>query len=535
MLLVLGLDGADWAILDPWLTTGRLPHLAALRQRGLWGPLRSTIRPESSIAWTTFATGVDAGRHGVYSFSAQRPDSYETTLVTSASPRHPTFWQRASAAGRRLALLNVPITYPPQPLPGGVNIAGMLAPGIRSSFVWPPDLRKHLLTAVPDYTINIDRSGLSLQRFIQKTAHSIQSRARAATWLLTQQTWDAFIAVFTETDRLQHYTLHLLAPNHPQHDPAEAAALLPLLLNAYQTLDQAVGELIAAAGPEATVILLSDHGFAPCARTFHPNTWLAQQGLLVYAPAPAPRPDLWRRLRGHAALRQIKNRIPLLRDWKRPPSPGAPLTAIDWPRTAAVFSPAGGIRFNIRGREPQGILSLDAADALAADLIPALLALTDPATSAHPITAVHRRSDLYHGPHVELAPDLILEPRRSDPNPALNTLLAYDITAQPFTPSGDITGNHTLDGIFLAAGPDIPSGDLNGARLIDLAPTLLHSLGLPVPNDSDGRVLPLWSLPRPVIWAEERSGPESSSEPRTTFAADEQSAIEAHLRALGYL
>lgn len=535
MLLVLGLDGADWAILDPWLTTGRLPHLAALRQRSLWGSLRSTIRPESSIAWATFATGVDAGRHGIYSFSAQRPDSYETTLVASASLRHPTFWQRASAAGRRLALLNIPMTYPPQPLPGGVNIAGMLAPGIHSPFVWPSEWRQRLLAAIPDYTLNLDPTGLSLRRFLQETTRSLHARARAAAWLLAQQTWDAFIAVFTETDRLQHYTLHLLAPHHPRHDPAEAAALLPLLLGAYQTLDQAVGDLIAAAGPEATIMLLSDHGFAPCARTFYPNAWLAQQGLLARSSSPAPQPDLWRRLRGHTTLRQIKNSIPFLRDWKRPPSPNASLTTIDWSRTAAIFSPAGGIRFNIRGREPQGILSPDAADALAADLIPALLALTDPATGAHPLAAVHPRRDLYHGPYVELAPDLILEPRRSDPNPALNTLLAYDFAAQPFAPSGRITGNHTLDGIFLAAGPDIPPGALSDARLIDLAPTLLHSLGLPVPTDSDGRVLPLWPSSHPVVWADDLSGRESEPGPQPLFAADEQAAVESHLRALGYL
>lgn len=569
MLLVLGLDGADWAILDPLLAAGHLPHLAALCGRGRRGLLQSTIRPESSIAWTTFATGVNAGRHSVYSFSAQRPDSYETTLVASSSIRYPAFWQTAAAAGKRVALLNVPMTYPPQPLPGGACVAGMLAPSVRSPFVWPPEWRERLLAAAPGYTVALDHTGLSLRRFLHETTQSIRARTSAACWLAQQAAWDALVVVFTETDRMQHYSLHLTAPEHPRHDAGEAAALQPALLAAYQAIDDGIGELLVAAGPDATVIVLSDHGFAACARAFRVNVWLEQQGLLrrrdEASASPGWRESAWRRLRSHPRLRRMKQSLPLLRDWQRPPASGGELTAIDWSRTAAVYSPAGGIRLNIQGREPQGMLSADEADVLGAELSQRLLEVVDPLTGHPVIAAVHRRQDLYHGPYLDYAPDLILEPCRRHPDPTRVTLLAYDFAGQVFGDSGDLTGNHTLEGIFLAAGPDIQPGSDDGvayneqrtvlrtiASLLDAAPTILYALGLPIPADLEGRVLPLWNSPMTYMGSPNEgqrqgaqvrlgfgSGSTSAADALTpsvpAFEVNEQAAIERHLRSLGYL
>jgi predicted AlkP superfamily phosphohydrolase/phosphomutase len=539
-LLVLGLDGADWAILTPWLDAGHLPNLAGLRARGVWGPLRSTIRPESSIAWVTFATGVNAGRHGIYGFSGQQPDSYATTLNLTPAIRRPAFWQTAATMGKRMVVFNVPMTYPPEPLPGGAVVGGMLAPGLQSDFTSPAELRSQLLAAVPQYVLNVERTGLSLRQFIGETMQAIAARGAAARWLLARDRWDAAVIVFTDTDRLHHYTLHLLEPRHPRYDPAEAAALRPALLAAYQTLDREIGDLLALAGSDATVLVVSDHGFAPCTRRFYANTWLEQTGLLVRRPDAAAQPGLWRRLRASPTLRRLKRSLPVARDWQRPLPPRGHLSGVDWSQTAVAFSPAGGLRFNIGGREPEGFLSPDSAERLAAELIPALLDLVDPATGHHPIQAVHRRDDLYQGPYVELAPDLILESVRSDADPMRNTAVAFGFAPAgappgPFTSSGDLTGNHALDGMLIAAGPGIQHGHIAGAQLLDLAPTLLHALALPVSRDLEGRVLSLWSEPRPIDWVDGDLGSTSPASAATGFTPDEQATVEERLRALGYL
>ncbi len=531
MLLILGLDGADWRILDPWLQAGHLPALAALKARSRWGGLQSTIRPESSVAWSTFATGVNPGKHGVFGFVGQQPASYEVTLNTAGSMRAAPFWQRAAAAGQRLALLNVPMTYPPRPLPGGAVVAGMLTPDVHSPFTQPPELRERLLHAAPDYVINVERTGLGLSEFIRATTRAIRARGRAARWLLAQEDWDAFVAVFTATDRLQHYTLHLLHPDHPRHDPAEARRLLPDLLAAYQALDEAVAGLLHDAGEKATVILLSDHGFSPVARAFYANVFLERAGWLVWKQTPGGSPGLWPRLRRHPSLRRLKRRLPGLREVRRPPSPAPWLQAIDWSRTRAFYSPAGGLRLNLRGREPQGVVDARDREAILDELTDAFLAARDPATGRPPIQQIYRREALYAGPWVHLAPDLILEPRRDAPDPGQNTLIRAGYAAHPFGDTDDLTGNHALRGILAAAGPEIAPGEMADAHLHDLAPTILHLLGLPAPEAMDGRALDF--APGEVVRVEEAASPAIS--PEANLSPDDQRLIQERLRGLGYL
>jgi len=534
MILVIGLDGADWRILQPWIDQGLLPHLAALQKRGAWGFLRSTLRPESSIAWSTFATGRLPGHHGIFSFSRSQVGSYAYGLNNASHLRAPTFWHWAAASQKRMALLNVPMTYPPRPLPGGGVIAGMLTPSLRSPFTQPSRWAQQLLQAVPDYVINVDRTGLNLDDFIRHTTAAIRSRTRAAQWLLAQEAWDAAVIVYTASDRLQHYTLHPLHPQHPAYQPNAAGHLQPLLLAAYQAIDEGIGQLVQAAASRATVLILSDHGFAPCSRLFYPNMWLEELGLLRRRPHAAAQPSLWQRLRRHRRLRQFKQRLPLLRDWQRAPTPDGYLQTIDWQHTSAFYAPDSGIRLNIRGREAQGILSPDRADALLVELRDRLLELRDPQTGAAPISEVYTREQAYTGPYSHLAPDLILEPRRDDSNPAHNTAIGFGFATATFTDSGDITGNHAFEGILLAAGPDIAARRLAPAHIADLAPTILHSLDV-APPPTDGQVLPLWTHPRPPLPPRQDPPPPADDPSETALSADDEQLISERLRSLGYL
>jgi predicted AlkP superfamily phosphohydrolase/phosphomutase len=181
------------------------------------------------------------------------------------------------------------------------------------------------------------------------------------------------------------------------------------------------------------------------------------------------------------------------------------------------------------------VLSASAAEALAVDLTTALLDVVDPATGQHPIQAVYRREELYHGPYVFHAPDLIVEPRRTDDNPAHNTIYEYGFGPDSLRSSDDFTGNHALDGILAAVGPDIPSGPIADARLLDIAPTILHALDLPLPPGLDGRVLPLWSQPQDIKWSDPEKTPSSGLNVDEALDAEETATVEQRLRSLGYL
>ncbi len=531
MLLIIGLDGADWRILDPWLQEGSLPTLAAIKARACWGELTSTIRPESSIAWTTFATGVNAGKHGIFGFVAQQPHDYSVTLNTAASVRTKPFWQYAGAAGKRIALLNVPMTFPPRAMPNVTTIAGMLTPDIHHPFTQPPEIQARLLDAVPKYVINVDRTGMNLPDFLRATTQAIEARGQAAHWLLTQEDWDAFVVVFTATDRLQHYTLHLLHPDHPHHQPEEALRLLPQLKQAYQTLDDALAKLLEAAGPDATLLLLSDHGFGPVSRAFYVNTYLAETGWLTWKQKPSSSLSLWRRLRRHPSLRRLKQRLPGVRQLRRPPALAPWLTAIDWAQTKAYYSPVGGIRFNVRGREPEGIVEAQALDAMIDALRSSLLQARDPSTGLAPIADIFTREDLYHGPWTSLAPDLIIEPRRAAMRPEENVVLRAGFSEHAFGDSGDITGNHALHGILAAAGPQISPGEIRGATLMDLAPTILQLLGVPMPASMDGRVLDF--VQGKATFTDEDTLMDEMVAP--DLSDEDQRILQERLRSLGYL
>ncbi len=543
-VVVIGLDGATALLLGPWMAAGELPHLAQLTRDGASGSLRSTIRPESSVAWTTFGTGVNPGRHGIFGFARQHPRCYVLSFNNSRHVRAPVFWALVGQQGKRVAVVNVPMTYPPSPV-NGLLVSGMLTPGPKATFTYPPQLGTELLARIPGYRFSVDRVGLNEQAWLAQVKASIEARQQAVLWLLGQEAWDLFVAVFTAPDRLQHFLWPHLDPRHPRHDPAAAAALWPSILACYRALDQAVGEIVAACGAESGVWIVSDHGFAGCHKTFSVNAWLVRQGWLMLKPRAGRRAhqSLWlRRLRQLPALRRLKRSLPWIGNWRLPAQALRvdPAEWTDWSHTRAFFSDSGGIRINLRGREPLGTVAPAEYDALCEEITASLLALRDPETGAPPVGGVYRREELYNGPYTDLAPDLIVEPVRDDPDPGRNYVLAYGIApgGALFDVGGDIAGNHALDGICVAWGKRIePGAQLVGARLVDLAPTICYDLGLPVPAHIEGRVLREAFRPR-VLTERPVRQVEYELPDGLGFVSDlteEALAVEERLRGLGYI
>ena len=123
--LVIGIDGGTFDLIRPWAEAGDLPNLARLMAEGVHGPLESTLPPVTAPAWSTFATGKNPGKHGVFDFILPMGGRYD--LVNATSIHAPTLWQIISEAGLKCGVMNVPVTYPPAPINGFV-IGGMLSP-----------------------------------------------------------------------------------------------------------------------------------------------------------------------------------------------------------------------------------------------------------------------------------------------------------------------------------------------------------------------------------------------------------------------
>jgi predicted AlkP superfamily phosphohydrolase/phosphomutase len=533
-VVVIGLDGVDWRLLRPWIAGGYLPVLGKLAGEGANGRLQSTIRPESSIAWSTFATGVNPGKHGIFGFARHQPGSYNFHLADGRHIAARRFWDYLGAAGCRVGLVNVPFTYPPRPM-NGFLVGGMLTPGPHVSFTYPPELQERLLARLPSpFLFDAGDNTQDKAQLWQHVAAYTDQQLRSALFLLREEVWDCFSIVFTGPDRLQHFFgVNALA--------AEERSAEHVLLPYFQQLDQAVGQIVAELPDDTLVLIISDHGFNDVGRRFFINKWLRENGYLVLREGRSSAELLttW--------LTRLKS-VPLVRRLKRALLPANWGVArwktavfahpIEWSQTRAYYAPDGGLRLNLQGREPQGLVPPDEYETLRAELMTRLSALVDPETGFAPIAQIYRRETLYDGPLATAAPDLIVEPHRDQPESRQNYLIDGKLTGHPalFGPSAPYIGNHAPEGILLAWGAAVAKGAMpDVSQLQDIAPTILAALGVPVPNTMDGRVL------QELFVAHRRPEPRFVDEPDTAELSAEPSltepetAVAERLRNLGYL
>lgn len=508
-VLVIGWDGAEPSLVLPWLEQGVLPNLAHLVSgQGGARPLRSTLRPESSIAWTTFATGADPGAHGVFGFTRFVSGGYHTRLVSSADVPLPFFWETLSQAGYQVAILNMPMAYPPRPVNGWL-VCGLMTPGTAwHAFTYPPELGNRLLRQ--GYVVDADPPLLDdepIETYAQRMIQQIGRRAEFAVELLTKSEWDFGMVIFTELDRLQHFFWRAEAT-----EPGEPSAVVR---QAYLALDSALGMLREVVAPHTMVAVLSDHGFGRCDRYFYVNAWLASEGLLRFKQNTS-HPSLV-----DIALRTAR-RVPLLRDIKRnligrrgilaARARQSFIEAVDWSKTQAWYADVGGIRLNIAGREPLGIVPRAERRALAERIALGLSAVLDAGQSV--VRGIHFAEDVYHGALVDRAPDLILQPTRQ-PDSHHNYWIASHHPEDPqrlFAPCTPYTGDHLDEGIFVVnESPDIPVRNLR-----DVTRWIMNQFGVESNARSEGSQLPAASTD-------------------SFLDAHEDAAVRERLRRLGYL
>jgi predicted AlkP superfamily phosphohydrolase/phosphomutase len=298
------------------------------------------------------------------------------------------------------------------------------------------------------------------------------------------------------------------------------------------------------------VLVISDHGGGPVYKDVYLNNWLHEQGWLAYkrkAPVAAGFKGLLRRVgltrdRGWrflspANLARIKRWLPFLVRWV--PEPITTLAeVVDWERTQAYsFGYLGQIYINLQGREPQGIVPPGEAYArVVGEIKAALLDWEDPEDGRPIVDRVYQKSELYHGPHTERAPDLCLIMRDLSYITHTGREFEHGHTLGP--PSE--TGTHRLDGLFLARGAGIRSAvQFGGASLADIMPTILYLLDVPIPADVDGHVMmevldPTLLSRRPIRYAEQGDVPPSEFLRDDWTEEDEKRMLE-HLKNLGYL
>lgn len=504
-LLVVGWDGATFDLIDPLVRQGRLPTVQRLLEQGSQAWLESTVVPISSAAWVGAMTGTGPGRSGVYSFFEPTGEDYDVRLVSSRSVHTPPLWRILRGRGLTTHVWGVPLTFPPERTDPslGITVAGMLSP-FDATYAWPADLAEDLRARgfVPDLGLWRETQAMSLERFEQQLA----IKQEALLEWIARPDWDAAVVVFKSLDVLSHQV----------YDGRTDGLVAGYL----ERLDATLAELVEAAGPDANVVLLSDHGFATYPLAFNLHTWLVGQGYSVPTQGTASSGDPGAVALADARAAEHRRRI----------------DELDLGRTRAVASTCegnfGGLRLNRAGREARGCVEPGEAEALLDELEAALRAWKRPDTGEPLVTRVWRGAELYPGPLSDVVvPDLLFEVQ------ADVRVVSSQVTAtfgrNPIPP------DHTRDGILVAAGPGIArSSDRGRASILDVAPTLLGLLDEAPLAEMDGDPVPglraggrTW--PDPIPTAEDR-GLEllQAADPFDEAAMDD---VVRRLQQLGYV
>jgi predicted AlkP superfamily phosphohydrolase/phosphomutase len=418
-LCIIGLDGVPIGLLRRLADQGVMPRVGERIAAAHLRPMRASLPEISSVSWTSFMTGAQAGEHGVFGFTDIRPDDYQLTFPTFPAVPVPTIWDRLGQRGRRSLVVNQPATYPARPIPGTL-ISGFVAIDLRRS-VQP---LAHLATLRRlDYRIDIDT--LAARRdhdalFVD--LHATLRARRDALWQLWDaERWDLLQVVVTGTDRLYHYLFDALDdPDHPRHEAA---------LDYHAAVDRFVGEVFdrfRSEQPNADqrFWMLSDHGFCAIRSEVQVNAALRRAGLLQIDDAT-----------------------------------GRDLGGIADASRAFALDP-GRIYVHRRDRFARGLVDPTEVEAVKEEVADLLLQLRYHGEPV--IREVFDAAKIYSGPHAADGPDLVA---LSHPG--------FDLKASPSATEvfgrSDLVGMHTYDDAFLLA-PRPVEGDL---WIGDLAAILL--------------------------------------------------------------
>ncbi|MFH1679310.1 MAG: alkaline phosphatase family protein [Candidatus Eisenbacteria bacterium] len=552
-VLVIGIDGVTFDTLDPWMDEGILPYLASLRAEGIHAPLRSVFPPITAPAWASFMTGMNPGKTGIFEFLYSKGGLDDPVPVNSTLRDGVPVWEILSRNGKKVIVLGVPLTYPPDPVEGCLVGDFLMPRGVRD-FTHPPELLEEIESAFGPYPVyhkEVYQKG-KVGRLIDEAFEILRYRRELALRLLREKEWDFAIAYFEGTDRLQHEVWHVFDETHPRSNRGEVARYRDRVLDFYREVDETARRL-AEAGRErgAVEIVMSDHGFGPIHYYLNFNVWLLENGFLALkrdvltraktllfragiTPALGYRAAMRLGLAGLRLSRGVGGRSGLFRLINRV---FLSLENIDWERTRAYSKGNyGQIYVNLRGREPHGSVAPEDHEGTVRNLVGKLREIPDPEGGGPLLAEVFRREERFTGPHVERMPDVLFIPR----DMKYKALGIVDFTTRNFVErTFGNSGDHRMNGIFLARG-----GPLRGRRerlpeisICDVAPTVLHLFGEAVPENMDGRVIEAafpeeWMKAHPVRYREPY---ETRPRGERALTEEERREIVERLKGMGYV
>jgi predicted AlkP superfamily phosphohydrolase/phosphomutase len=482
--VLFGVDGLSFRVLHPLMQRGELPNFQKLRDTGSEAILESKFPPLTPAAWTSISTGMKPAAHGVYDFwefdEQQELGTPRRAHIQTHRKGSKAIWNILSEYGKRVLVMNVPVTYPPETV-NGIMISGYMTPSSDANFTYPISIKEELYHTVPEYKIDLEHDDmLAIEPLLDATIKMTEQRIKLMRYLMQEKPWDFCYVVFVGADRLQH----------PLWD--EIQAMETKVTEYYRLLDAGLGFVMEQLAPEDTLFVVSDHGFQGAKRVFDINEYLYSRGLLhlndsMQRGKSARNADLkylLKQLGLFSLARKAsqfvkKNEIEVLQEQQL--DVYQPILAeIDRTRTQAYVPSLSGF-----GGGYADIFLRDDLDAQGiSELCIDLRNQVDPRTGKPLIEAIYTTEVYGTGPYAPREPHLLLLPSDGITfRMRLGNRRLWDDT-------NSTQGTHQKDGVLYAYGNNIKQGSqASPVEIYDIVPTVLHSMGLPLPNVFDGRIL----------------------------------------------
>jgi predicted AlkP superfamily phosphohydrolase/phosphomutase len=456
-VLVIGLDCAPpELIFEQW--RNELPNFRRVMERGAWGKLESCIPAITVPAWSSMLSSKDPGTLGFYGFRNRGDYSYKKQVLANANAvKADRVWDILSRAGKKVITIGVPQTYPPKPV-NGIQVGCFLTPFINNPqrpYTYPASAMHEIEEAVGEYLVDVPNFRTNDKDYLLRQIYAMtETRFKLVKKWIVEKDWDFFMFVEMGTDRIHHGlwkyhdSTHHKYEVHPVYNTS--------IHDYYQYIDTEIGQILDMIDKETVVFIVSDHGAKKMDGGICVNEWLIKEGYLTLQSYPTER----------TAIDKCE---------------------IDWSKTK-VWGDGGyyaRIFFNIKGREPQGIVEPGQVEALSAELKAKLEAIVDP-DGRNIGTKVYHPQEVYRQAN-GFPPDLLVY--FGDLYWRSVGSVGYDSIYTFENDIGPDDCNHAQYGIVIRHDPSFDEGgrELNGLHLVDIAPTILQHLDVPIPVDMQGK------------------------------------------------
>jgi predicted AlkP superfamily phosphohydrolase/phosphomutase len=491
-ILTIGIDGGEMSLIDKWMENGELPNLKSIKENGTTGPLKSTIPPITGAAWSSFQTGTNPGKHGAFNWFKRSEGEYNAEPVTALDIKEPTLWKVLNTFKKKVGLIGIPVTTPPEKVENFM-IPGLLTTKNARVQSYPEELIDYVKEIAPNFKFSPKEwtRGYDVNDWIMEMEQDIKEKTELTKQLMIEKDWQFFMVHFMESDQVQHYLWHEL-------DGEER-----YIFRIYKAIDDAIGELREFLDEDDTLFVMSDHGFGELKYNFHIDTWLLNEGYIELK-----KNFITQFKKIFFKLGLTKEALLPIGEYIYPPLRKLGLveiavdlasnpflewlfissTNVNWKKSLAyTHSEIGHVFLNVKDRDPEGVIEKENYEQIRDEIIEKLKAFENPFTEKKIVTEVYKGEKIYHGNMASNAPDIVFIP---DDMSVMGKGAYQFLSNKNISKTQNQTGHHRMDGIFFAEGPEINKNSVvKGAHIMDLAPTILYLLDLPILDSMDGKVL----------------------------------------------